>query len=146
MTDHPFNLNGKLVLVTGAGTGIGRGIALEAARQGADVVLHYSSSAVGAQSAVEEILALGRRATALRGDLTKVAECRRIVDTAAEFLGGLDGVVNNAGITNVVNFLDVTEEHFNFIYDLNIRWRVFCDPAGRPAYSSARRGTEAPAR
>jgi NAD(P)-dependent dehydrogenase (short-subunit alcohol dehydrogenase family) len=125
MTDHPFNLNGKLVLVTGAGTGIGRGIALEVARQGADVVLHYSSSAVGAQSAVEEILALGRRATALPGNLVKVAECRRIVDTAAEFLGGLDGVVNNAGITNVVNFLDVTEEHYDFIYNLNIRGQFF---------------------
>lgn len=125
MTDHPFNLSGKLVLVTGAGTGIGRGIALEAARQGADVVLHYASSAAGAQSAVEEIHALGRRAAALTGDLTKVSECRRIVDDAAGFLGGLDGVVNNAGITNVVNFLDVTEEHYNFIYALNIRGQFF---------------------
>lgn len=125
MTDHPFNLSGKLILITGAGTGIGRGIALEAARQGADVVLHYSSSAAGAQSAVDEILAIGCRATALHGNLTEVAECRRIVDTAVEFLGGLDGVVNNAGMTNVVNFLEVTEEHYNFIYNLNIRGQFF---------------------
>jgi len=125
MADHPYSLEGKLVLVTGAGTGIGRGIALEAARQGADVVLHYSSSADGARSAVDEIKTLGRRASALPGDLTNVAECRRIVDEAAAFLGGLDGVVSNAGVTQVINFLDVTEEHFNFIYNLNIRGEFF---------------------
>ncbi len=125
MIDNPYSLEGKLVLVTGAGTGIGRGIAIEAARMGADVVLHYSSSAEGALSAVEEIKAMGQRALALAGDLTQVAECRRVVDEAAAFLGGLDGVVSNAGITNVVNFLDVTEEHFDFIYHLNIRGEFF---------------------
>lgn len=125
MSDHPFDLTGKLVLVTGAGTGIGRGIAMEAARNGADVVLHYSSSADGAQSAVAEIQSFGRRALALHGNLTEVSECRRIVDSAAKFLGGLDGVISNAGVTNVVNFMDVTEEHFNFIYNLNIRGQYF---------------------
>lgn len=125
MSDHPFDLTGKLVLVTGAGTGIGRGIAMEAARNGADVVLHYSSSADGALSAVAEIQSLGRRALALHGNLTEVSECRRVVDSAAEFLGGLDGVISNAGVTNVVNFMDVTEEHFNFIYNLNIRGQYF---------------------
>ncbi len=125
MTDTPYSLSGKLILVTGAGTGIGRGIALEAARQGADVVLHYASSGAGALSAVEEIQGLGRRALALAGNLAEVSECRRIVDTAAEFLGGLDGVVNNAGVTNVVDFLEVTEEHYNFIYNLNIRGQFF---------------------
>jgi NAD(P)-dependent dehydrogenase (short-subunit alcohol dehydrogenase family) len=120
-----YSLEQKLVLVTGAGTGIGRGVAIETARQGADVVLHYASSAEGALTAVEEIKAIGRRASALSGDLTKVDECRRVVDQAVEFLGGLDGVVNNAGITQVVNFLDVTEEHFDFIYHLNIRGEFF---------------------
>lgn len=125
MAANPFSLEGKLVLVTGAGTGIGRGIAIEAARQGADVALHYSSSADGAHSAVEEIQAMGRRAAALPGDLTRVSECRQIVDEAAAFLGGLDSLVSNAGVTQVVNFLDVTEEHFDFIYHLNIRGEFF---------------------
>jgi NAD(P)-dependent dehydrogenase (short-subunit alcohol dehydrogenase family) len=122
MLNNPYSLEGKLVLVTGAGTGIGRGVALEVARQGADVALHYSSSGEGALSAVEEIKGMGRRAVALMGDLAQVPECRRVVDEAAAFLGGLDGVVSNA---NVVKFMDVTEEHFNFIYHLNIRGEFF---------------------
>lgn len=120
-----YSLEQKLVLVTGAGTGIGRGVALEAGRQGADVVLHYASSAAGALEAVEEIKAMGRRAMAVSGDLSQVSECYRVVDEAAAFLGGLDGVVNNAGVTQVVNFLDVTEEYFDFIYHLNIRGEFF---------------------
>ena len=126
MAANGQELQGKLVLVTGAGTGIGRGIARVLAEQGADVALHYSSSAQGALSAVEEIRSWGRRAIALQGDLGVVADCRRVVDEAAAFLGGLDGLVNNAGITTTINFLDVTEEQFNRSYHLNIRGEFFC--------------------
>jgi NAD(P)-dependent dehydrogenase (short-subunit alcohol dehydrogenase family) len=120
------NLGDKLVLVTGAGTGIGQGIALALAQMGADVALHYSRSAEGAAAAVEQIRALGRRAIAIQGDLEVVSECRRVVDEAAAFLGGLDGLVNNAGITTTIDFLDVTEEQFNRSYNLNIRGQFFC--------------------
>jgi NAD(P)-dependent dehydrogenase (short-subunit alcohol dehydrogenase family) len=120
------NLGGKLVLVTGAGTGIGQGIAMALAEMGADVALHYSRSAQGAQEAVAAITELGRRAVAIQGDLGNVAECRRVVDEAATFLGGLDGLVNNAGITTTIDFLDVTEEQFNHSYNLNIRGQFFC--------------------
>ena len=126
MTHNPYRLDGKLILVTGAGTGIGRGVALELARQGADVALSYASSAKGALEAVEEIKGMGCRATAIKGNLSEVAECRRVVDEAAAFLGGLDGMVNNAGITATVDFLDVTEELFNRIYFTNIRGEYFC--------------------
>ena len=83
----PTSLEGKLVLVTGAGTGIGQGVALELARRGADVALHYSSSAAGANAAVEQIVATGRRAAAFQGDLSKVEDCRRVVDQAAAVPG-----------------------------------------------------------
>lgn len=126
MTHNPFSLEGKLVLVTGAGTGIGRGVALEAARLGADVALHYASSAKGALEAVEEIKTMGRRATAIQSDLSVVADCRRVVDEAAAFLGGLDSLVSNAGLTLTLGFLDVTEDHFNRIYNLNARGEFFC--------------------
>ncbi|MBC7815184.1 MAG: SDR family oxidoreductase [Burkholderiales bacterium] len=124
--NNPYSLEGKLILVTGAGTGIGQGIALEAARQGADLVLSYAHSAKGAQEAVEEIKGMGRRALAISADLGEVAECIRLVDEAAAFLGGLDGLVNNAGVTLTLDFLDVTEDHFNRIYNLNIRGEFFC--------------------
>ena len=124
---NPYSLEGKLALVTGAGTGIGQGIALAAARAGADVVLHYASSAGGAQDAASQIAALGRRATAIQGDLTSAAECRRVVNEAAAFLGGLDGIVSNAGVTLTADFLGVSEEQFDRIYGLNIRGQFFCD-------------------
>jgi NAD(P)-dependent dehydrogenase (short-subunit alcohol dehydrogenase family) len=126
MASNFCDLSGKLVLVTGAGTGIGRGVALVLAEMGADVALHYGSSAEGAREAVAQITAAGRRAIAIQGDLGVVADCRRVVDEAAAFLGGLDGLVNNAGITTTINFLDVTEEQFNRSYNLNIRGEFFC--------------------
>ncbi len=126
MTHNPYDLTGKLVLVTGAGTGIGRGVALELAQQGADVALHYAHSGQGALEAVEQIQAMGRRAVAIQADLGQVAECRRVVDEAAAFLGGLDGLVNNAGITFTQDFLDVSEEQFDHIYHVNIRGQYFC--------------------
>jgi len=126
MTYNPYSLDGKLVLVTGAGTGIGRGVALELARQGADVALHYGGSKQGALEAVEQIEAMGRRAIAVQGNLEIVSECRNVVDKAAEFLGGLDGVVNNAGVTLTLEFFQVTEEHFNHIFHLNARGEFFC--------------------
>jgi NAD(P)-dependent dehydrogenase (short-subunit alcohol dehydrogenase family) len=119
-------LEGKLALVTGAGTGIGREVALEFARQGSDVVLHYSSSKEGAESAVREIRAAGRRTNLLQADLGQVGECFRLVDDAARFLGGLDILVNNAGITEVWDFLDVTPEQFDEVYHVNIRGQFFC--------------------
>jgi NAD(P)-dependent dehydrogenase (short-subunit alcohol dehydrogenase family) len=126
VTHNPYSLEGKLVAVTGAGTGIGRGVALELARQGADVALHYASSAEGAKEALAQIQAMGRRATAIQGDLRVVAECRRVIDEAAAFLGGLDGLVSNAGLTLTLDFLRVTEEQFNKIYHLNVRGEYFC--------------------
>lgn len=123
---NPYHLEGKLVLVTGGGAGIGQGVALELARQGADVAVHYSTSAQGAMEAVEQIKVFGRRAIAIQGNLSVVAECRRVVDEAAAFLGGLDGLVNNAGGTFTLGFLDVTEEQFDRIYHVNIRGEFFC--------------------
>jgi NAD(P)-dependent dehydrogenase (short-subunit alcohol dehydrogenase family) len=126
MTYNPYSLEGKLALVTGSGTGIGRGVALELARQGADVALHYASSSHGAMEAVEEIKGMGRRAKAFQADLRRVNECIRLVDEAADFLGGLDGLVSNAGVTATIKFLDMTEEKFDRIFNLNIRGEFFC--------------------
>jgi NAD(P)-dependent dehydrogenase (short-subunit alcohol dehydrogenase family) len=126
MADNKTSLEGKLILVTGAGTGIGKGVALELARQGADVAISYSSSAQGASEAVEEIKRMGRRATAIKANLGVVADCCQVVDEAVKFLGGLDGVFNNAGVTLTLPIQEVTEEQFNKIYNVNIRGQYFC--------------------
>lgn len=126
MTADKTTLNGKLVLVTGAGTGIGQGVALELARQGADVVISYNSSAGGAMEALEKMKQMGRRALAIQADLSVVANCYRVVDEAAAFLGGLDGVFNNAGVTVTLGVQEVTEALFDKIYRVNVRGQYFC--------------------
>lgn len=120
------SLAGKLILVTGAGIGIGQGEALELGRRGADVVLHYAHSEKGALEVVEQLRAMGRRATAIQADLGKVSECCRLVDEAVAFLGGLDALVNNAGISTVKDFLETTEELFDQTFNVNIRGHFFC--------------------
>src|SRR6266542_183332 len=92
-------LLGRKALVTGSGTGIGREIALEFARQGADVVLHYAHSGAGAQTALAEIEALGRQAAVFPANFDDLDEVLKLADRAIEFLGRVDCLVNNAGIS-----------------------------------------------
>ncbi len=118
-------LAGKKALVTGSGTGIGREIALEFAREGADVVLHFAHSDTGAKSAVGEIQGMGRKAAAFRANFGDVDEVVALGDSALEFLGGVDCLVNNAGITFNKPFAKVTREQFDQMYHVNIRAQFF---------------------
>jgi len=118
-------LAGKCAVVTGAGTGIGRAIALEFARQGADVVLHYAHSAAGADSAAEEIQAMGRRAAAFHADFDDLDDVVDLARQAVAFLGGIDCLVNNAGITFNKPFLHVDREQFDVLYHVNLRAPFF---------------------
>jgi NAD(P)-dependent dehydrogenase (short-subunit alcohol dehydrogenase family) len=124
-----MNDNGKLIgkkaLVTGSGTGIGRELALEFARQGADVVLHYAHSAGGAESAVKEIQAMGRKAAVFAADFDNVEAVQQLAGKAIEFLGRVDCLVNNAGITFNKPFRRVTVEQFDLIYHVNVRAQFF---------------------
>jgi NAD(P)-dependent dehydrogenase (short-subunit alcohol dehydrogenase family) len=125
MLEKPFSLEGKYILVVGAGTGIGKGVALALARQGADVAISYSGSVQGAMDAVEQVKGMGRRAVALQANIGVVSDCRRVVDEAVKFLGGLDGLFNNAGLTFTKPFEQVSEEEFNRIFEVNIRGQFF---------------------
>ncbi|HEY1764788.1 MAG TPA: glucose 1-dehydrogenase [Opitutaceae bacterium] len=115
----------KGVLVTGAGTGLGREIALEFARQGANVVFHYSHSSEGARSAVEEARSGGVRAESMQADLGELADVERLGDEAERFLGRVDVLVNNAGITYNKPILKVEPAHYQKIYDVNVRAGFF---------------------
>ena len=123
----------KKVLVTGSGTGIGREIALEFARRGADVVLHYAHSADGALSAVEEIRSAGGKAMAIKADLNDVNQAIMLATKAVEFLDGMDVLVNNAGITMTLEFEKVTPEQFGMMYNVNVRAQFFITQTLLPA-------------
>jgi NAD(P)-dependent dehydrogenase (short-subunit alcohol dehydrogenase family) len=118
-------LAGKKALITGSGTGIGREVALEFARQGADVVLHYAHSVGGAETALEEIRAMGRRAEVCKADFDNLDEIVAMADKAVAFLGQVDILVNNAGITFNKPFLNVTREQFDRMYHVNVRAQFF---------------------
>ena len=106
-------MEGKRVLVTGAGTGIGQGVALEFAREGAAVALHYAHSGTGAESTAKEIVEAGGQARAFKADFNVAQQARALPAQAAEFLGGLDVLINNAGITWNHPFLETTEEQYD---------------------------------
>ena len=134
-------LSGKRALVTGAGMGIGQGIAVEMARQGADVAVHFAHNEANADETAAEMERLGARYALVQGDLTKVPECERVVNEAAAALGGLDVLVNNAGVTRALEFLDTDENTYDEMFDLNIKGYFFCARAAVPLMLEAGGGS-----
>ncbi len=132
-------MKGKNVLVTGAGTGIGRGIALEFGRSGANVALHYSSSSQ-AESTAQAIRDMGRRATAVHGDFRNLEGVRQTAKAAQEFLGGVDILINNAGITANAPFGEVTPEDFDTLFQVNLKAQFFLTQTLMPEMERRGRG------
>jgi NAD(P)-dependent dehydrogenase (short-subunit alcohol dehydrogenase family) len=125
-------MEGKKVLVTGAGTGIGRGVALEFGKEGAAVVLHYWPDSRGAESAAEEIVQAGGKARTIKADFRHTGPLKSLAAEAIDFLEGIDVLVNNAGITVNMPFEDVTPEVFDTLYHVNIRAQFFLTQAVLP--------------
>lgn len=139
--DNRHQMHTKRVLVTGSGTGIGREVALEFARCGATVAFHYSHSDEGARSGVATVRNTGGKAEAFKADFNSVEETRTLAERAIEFLGGLDVLINNAGITMNQPFADVTPEQFDTLYNVNIRAQFFLTQAALPELRKAGGGT-----
>lgn len=118
-------LKGKTVLVTGASAGIGRAAAIGAARHGADVAINFSRDVVGAQSAVAEIEALGRRGLAIKGDVSDPDTAKDFIARAVEAFGKVDVFVNNAGICPFHSFLDMPVETFERTMRVNLHGAYF---------------------
>jgi NAD(P)-dependent dehydrogenase (short-subunit alcohol dehydrogenase family) len=116
-----MRLEGRRALVTGGARGIGRGIALGLAGEGADIVVGYRSDRPAAERTAAEISALGRRAAIVPGDTSARAEVERLVGAAVDALGGLDLLVNNAGILKRTPFIDIEEREWDAILDTNLK-------------------------
>lgn len=116
-----FSLSGKVALVTGGGRGIGRGIALALAKQGADVAIDYVSDPKEAQAVAAEVRSLGRRSIAIQADVSKRAEVERLVAEVVRGLGHLDVLANNAGILSYGPFVDMAEETFDRVLAVNLK-------------------------
>ena len=134
------SLRSKNVLVTGSGTGIGREVGLEFARQGANVAFHYSSTKTGAVEAVAEALALGVKAAAFQADFSQLEDVQRLGREVLEMFGRIDILVNNAGITFNKPFLKIEPAQFEKLYDVNIRASFFLSQALVPAMIAAGKG------
>jgi pteridine reductase len=131
-------LSGRVALVTGSAKRLGRAVALRLAQEGADVVIHYRSSATEAQSAVAEIEKLGRRAVAIRADLHVISEIKRLFDETAKRFGRLDILVNSAANFLPASIISTTEEIWNASVDSNLKAPFFCAQAGAPLLKRTR--------
>jgi len=113
-------IDGKVVLVTGAGQGIGRAIALRLAEDGAHVAI-VDVNADKMQTVADEVRKIGRKATTFKADVTERDEVHAAVDHAEKQLGGFDVIVNNAGIAQVQPLADVTPEQLDKILKVNVQ-------------------------
>src|SRR6266404_664911 len=134
-----MELSGQVAIVTGAGRGIGRATALELAGLGADIVVAELDQA-GAERTAAEVKGLGRRVSAVRTDVTSRADLKAMAERARAEFGRIDILVNNAGIYRAALPLDVTEEHWDAIMNVNAKAVFFASQAVLPAMIAQRRG------
>ena len=122
-------LEGKIALVTGGDQGIGRGIALRLAQEGADVAIGFRSNKQGADDTVGDIKKLGVRGISIQGDVSKIADGQNLVAEAIKQFGRIDILVNNAGLERHADFWDVTEQDFDLVLDVNLKGVFFITQA-----------------
>src|SRR5260370_41151695 len=119
-------LAGKIALVTGAAKGVGRGIALELAREGCDVAVNDFTDSTGADATVAEIRGLGRKSFAVLADVGLASEVDRMFETVLEQFPRLDILVNNAGIQTWQSLLDLEERDWDRVIDTNLKGCFLC--------------------
>jgi len=124
-----MNLEGKVALVTGASRGIGRAIAAELAREGAQVVINYSRDADGAQAGLAEIQAAGGRGCVMQADVSDYKAAESLIKATIDTCGGLDILVNNAGTTRDMVIMMMPEADWDIVIQTNLKSAFNCSKA-----------------
>jgi glucose 1-dehydrogenase len=124
-----MKLKGKNALVTGSSRGIGRGIAIRFAQEGANVAINYVGSVQAAEDTLEAVTAHGVRGVILPADVGSVVDVQRLIAAASAALGPLDILVNNAGVEKHAPFWDVSEQDYDKVIDVNLKGTFFATQA-----------------
>jgi NAD(P)-dependent dehydrogenase (short-subunit alcohol dehydrogenase family) len=130
---------GKVVLVTGAQQGIGRAMAVEFAKAGADIAINWLDDQGAAERVADEVRSNSRRAILLQADIGTVEQAQSMVSSAEAGLGPIDVLINNAGVFPRVPFLEMTEGGWDHVLDINLKGACFCAQAVAKAMVSAGR-------
>jgi glucose 1-dehydrogenase len=120
-----MTLSGKVAIVTGGNTGIGKAVVLALAKEGATIVIDYIVGEEAEQELEAEVRALGDKVVGVKADVSKVADLHTLVDTAVSTFGRLDIMVNNAGVETRTSVLDTTEEQYAKVMDINLKSAFF---------------------
>jgi NAD(P)-dependent dehydrogenase (short-subunit alcohol dehydrogenase family) len=136
-----MDLTGKVALVTGAQQGIGAAIARQFARAGADVAINWLDDEKAAGQVADAVRAAGRRALLCQGDVARLDATRTMVASVERDLGPIDVLVNNAGVFPRVAFLDMQQNDWDYVLDVNLKGACFCaQAAARAMVASGRQG------
>jgi glucose 1-dehydrogenase len=124
-----MKLEGKTVLITGGSQGIGQGIALRLAEEGADVVVDYVGSSESADATVAQIQKRGRRGLAVQADISSVGEIHGMLKQAVDSFGGVDVLINNAGVEKHASIWEATEHDYDLVLTINLKGAFFASQA-----------------
>lgn len=125
-TDHSFfatdvSFENSAAIVTGSSRGIGRAIAIELARQGADVLINYNQNRDAAEEVQNEIQEIGRKAEIIQADISDLDSHKKLLEAAHNAFGKVNILINNAGITRIADILDETPEQFDLLLNTNLK-------------------------
>ncbi len=120
-----MTLSGKIAIVTGGNSGIGKAVALALAEEGANIVIDYISNEDATEELERRIVALGDRAIGVDADVSRPDELQKLVDAAVKAFGRVDVMVNNAGIETRTSILDTTEAQYDKVMDVNLKSAFF---------------------